>query len=105
MMKRLMVPPHPASPECAVFDSPGHSEAWGPAGGMSMADLDADGRYEVIHWSENGLRILEGATGSVLAENVDVTTRALASEPVIADVDGDGSAEIVITGDLGDGER
>lgn len=75
------------------------SESWGPAGGMSMADLDADGRYEVIHWSENGLRILEGATGSVLAENVDVTTRALASEPVIADVDGDGSAEIVITGD------
>ena len=71
----------------------------GGGAGVSMADLDADGRYEVVHWSENGLRILEGATGATLSVREDITTRAFLSEPIIADVDADGSAEIVVSGD------
>lgn len=76
-----------------------YSAPGGSNGGHSMADLDADGRYEVIHLGQWGLRVLDGATGAVLAKRTDVFTRALQSDPIIADVDGDGSAEIVVAGD------
>ena len=72
---------------------------WGPNGGMALADLDADARYEVVSWSDAGLRILDGATGQILAETQDVVAYGAWSQPVIADVDGDGSAEIVVAGD------
>ena len=68
-------------------------------GGLALADLDADGSYEVIDWSDMGLRVLDGVSGQVLAERTDVFNRAAFSEPVIADVDADGSAEIVVAGD------
>lgn len=72
---------------------------WSSAGGCAMADLDADGLFEVIELSWDGLRIRAGATGEILAEMPDVVQRAFFwSPPVIADVDLDGSAEIVALG-------
>jgi hypothetical protein len=71
----------------------------GPAfmsGGCPMADLDADGVYEIIVGYGDGLYLLDGATMEVLASEPGYTSTAHESAPVIADVDGDGSAEILV---------
>ena len=68
------------------------------AGGCSMADLDADGLHEVIDWGSAGLVIHDGRTGQPLSARGDIGTWMWMNPPVIADVDGDGSAEIVVSG-------
>lgn len=73
------------------------------SGGVSLADLDADGTYEIVVLHAGGLTILSGVTGEVLADTTDVRTASRDSAPIIADVDGDGSAEIVFAGTQGDG--
>jgi hypothetical protein len=64
------------------------------ATGSSVFDFDGDGRAEVAYGDEHYLRIYEGATGTVLFETCN-TTGTLWEFPVIADVDGDGHADIV----------
>jgi hypothetical protein len=68
-------------------------------GGISMADLDADGVYEIVDWGEAGLVLRDGRTGAVLAERTDVGTLLAFNPPAVADVDGDGSADLVVSGD------
>jgi hypothetical protein len=65
------------------------------SGGCSMADLDADGIYEVLAGGYDGLYVLDGASMNVLASEPSYTTSARDSAPVVADVDADGSAEIL----------
>ena len=74
----------------------GQSGLWG--GGVSLADLDADGAYEIILLTTDRLYILDGASGDTLGR-YDVGVLARDSAPAIADVDGDGSAEIVVVAD------
>jgi hypothetical protein len=69
------------------------------SGGVAMADLDADGRYEVIDWGVSGLWILRGADGKVLTYWTEGGTRFGFMAQAVGDIDGDGSAEIVLTGD------
>jgi hypothetical protein len=64
--------------------------------GVSGYDVNADGVYEVLYADEVRLRIFDGATGNVLYENTNHSSGTLWEYPVVADVDGDGSAEIVI---------
>ena len=64
--------------------------------GVSAYDVDADGIYEVLYADEVSLRVFDGATGTVLYTNTDHSSGTLWEYPVVADVDGDGSAEIVI---------
>jgi hypothetical protein len=73
---------------------------WGAAsGGCSMADLDADGVFEVLAQSGAGLFIFDGQTGNQLLFDPTYATSARDSAPIVADVDADGSAEIaLITG-------
>lgn len=68
------------------------------AGSVVMADLDADGTYEVIAYGNSGLRILSGADGMLLAEDSTIYNGMSYASPAVADVDGDGSAEIVVVG-------
>ncbi|WP_375771107.1 FG-GAP-like repeat-containing protein [Archangium gephyra] len=58
-------------------------------------DFEGDGQVEVIYADETHLRILDGATGALRWETrtSSGTTHDL---PIVADVDADGSAEIVI---------
>ncbi len=65
------------------------------ATGSSVFDFDGDGKAEVIYSDENHLRIYEGPTGKVLWEACN-TTGTLVEYPVIADVDNDGHADIVV---------
>lgn len=69
-------------------------------GQCAMADLDGDGLMEVVDWSALGVQSFQGADGvrlSVFAPEGgpfgDET-----SGPMILDLDGDGSAEILVDG-------
>lgn len=62
----------------------------------SAFDFDADGAYELLYADEYDFRIHDGTTGAPLYlwEGHDSTT--VFEYPVVADVDRDGSAEIVV---------
>lgn len=63
--------------------------------GSTVFDFDGDGKAEVVYSDEVRLRIYEGATGKELA-SVCNTTATLVEFPVVADVDNDGQADIVV---------
>ena len=63
--------------------------------GSTVFDFDGDGRAEVVYSDELRLRIYEGATGKELA-SICNTTATLIEFPVVADVDNDGQADIVV---------
>jgi hypothetical protein len=63
--------------------------------GSSLFDFNGDGKAEVIYSDEYYLRIYEGATGTELFKTCN-TTHTLNEYPVIADVDNDGQADIVV---------
>ena len=65
------------------------------ATGSSVFDFDGDGKAEVVYSDENHLRIYEGPTGKVLFETCN-TTGTLIEYPLVADVDNDGHADIVV---------
>lgn len=70
---------------------------WLVAGGCSMADLDADGVYEVLLSAYDAFRILDGRTGDVLVELPEYGTWPRDAPPVVADLDADGSAEVLVS--------
>lgn len=63
--------------------------------GSSVFDFDGNGRAEVVYADECYLHVYDGATGLELfqAPNTSCTAYEL---PVIADVDGDGAAELLV---------
>ena len=63
--------------------------------GSSVFDFDGDGSAEVIYADEQYLRIYRGSDGEVLFQTCN-TTGTLHEYPVIADVDNDGHADIVV---------
>jgi len=63
--------------------------------GSSVFDFDGDGKAEVVYSDENHLRIYDGTNGDVLFQACN-TTGTLVEYPVIADVDNDGHADIVV---------
>ncbi len=65
---------------------------------FSVADLDGDGRHEVlVHPSVGGLLVLSPA-GEVLT-TIDGPGTGTIDPPIVADIDGDGLAEIVASGE------
>jgi hypothetical protein len=63
--------------------------------GSTVFDFDGDGKAEVVYSDELHLRIYEGPTGSSLFETCN-TTATLIENPVVADVDNDGQADLVV---------
>ena len=72
------------------------TDASSHATGSSVHDFEADGHPEVVYGDEQMLWIFDGATGEIRLADDGHTSRTLHEYPVIADVDGDGSAEIVV---------
>lgn len=62
--------------------------------GSTVFDFNGDGTAEVIYADQQRLRIYDGPTGAVLWETCN-TTATLIENPVVADVDNDGHADIV----------
>jgi len=62
--------------------------------GSTVFDFDGDGKAEVVYSDQQRMRIYDGTTGSVLFSACN-TTATLIENPVVADVDNDGHADIV----------
>jgi hypothetical protein len=68
------------------------------ATGSSVFDFNGDGRAEVVYRDECWLRVYDGVDGKTLFA-APVTSGTGTEMPVIADVDGDGHAEIIVSSD------
>ena len=66
--------------------------------GSTLYDFDGDGRVEVVYRDERHLWIFRGTNGAVLFR-LAVSSDTWTEMPVVADVDGDGAAEIVVSSD------
>jgi hypothetical protein len=84
----------------SVFWTLGHHDT-SLATGITMFDFNQDGKQELVYRDETTLRIIDG---SISPPNVLATianrSGTSAEYPVVADVDGDGHAEIAIVGGL-----
>ena len=63
--------------------------------GSSVFDFNADGRAEVVYGDECFVRIYDGTTGEVLFSQARFSS-TWTENPIVADADGDGSAEMVM---------
>jgi uncharacterized repeat protein (TIGR02543 family) len=70
--------------------------------GLALFDFNQDGRNEIVYRNRTQLRIYDGSKSGtdvpLLASFNNVRSGALREFPVIADVDNDGQAEIIVTG-------
>lgn len=64
--------------------------------GCSGYDFDGDGDYELLHADQHTFYIFDGGTGEILYANASHTSTTIFEYPVVADVDHDGAAEIVL---------
>jgi hypothetical protein len=71
------------------------------AAGCSTFDLDDDGDYEVFYADHSAFRVIDGASGAPLFTSTEHNSATAWEYPVIADVDGDGSAEVVVAANVG----
>jgi len=62
----------------------------------SVFDFDGDGRAEAVYADETSFRIFDGTTGQEVYRDNDHGSHTRLEEVVIADVDNDGNAEVVI---------
>ncbi|MBL8619367.1 MAG: hypothetical protein JNM72_27380 [Deltaproteobacteria bacterium] len=65
--------------------------------GASVFDFEGDGDAELVYADEHNLYVYDGATGDVLLVHDGHASGTLFEYPVIADVDGDGATEIVVS--------
>lgn len=89
----------------AVFNSDGSilwqspiQDASSQVTGSTSFDFEGDGTAEIVYRDEMALRIYRGSDGVVLYSS-PLRSGTATELPVIADVDADGHAEIVIVGD------
>ncbi len=69
--------------------------------GCSGFDFDGDGALEVLYSDHSSLKILDGATGVRRFETFEHTSSTALEYPTVADIDGDGSAEILTVNNWG----
>ncbi len=69
--------------------------------GSSVFDLEGDGFAEVVYADEQSLWIFSGYFGHPVMRYSGHSSATSNEYPIIVDVDGDGSAEVVATHDLG----
>ncbi|MDR1121852.1 MAG: VCBS repeat-containing protein, partial [Dysgonamonadaceae bacterium] len=96
---------NPESPILEEFWRLPHSDPSGVTG-ITLFDFDQDGKAELIYRDENSLRIIDGtADGDIRypdnrnkASFSNILSGTGYEYPVVADVDGDGQAEIIVIG-------
>jgi len=91
----------PGNPVLQLFWELPHSDA-SCVTGLTLFDFDQDGIAEIVYRDETDLRIIEGRATSPYPNRNKASMPNFsgtgAEYPVIADVDGDGQAEIIIVG-------
>ncbi|PJB36469.1 MAG: hypothetical protein CO108_23325 [Deltaproteobacteria bacterium CG_4_9_14_3_um_filter_63_12] len=66
------------------------------ATGSSVFDFNGDGRAEVVYADERNFRVYDGLTGAVLLDDNTHSSNTRIEMPLVADIDNDGKAEIVV---------
>ena len=114
---------HPGPPCAADFDGDGVTEvAWGSQydfmayeldgtpmwsapmsdftglAGCSAWDVDGDGAMEILFADEQSFTIFDGRTGLMRWSTMDHYSVTIFEYPTVADVDGDGHGEILVSG-------
>ncbi len=64
--------------------------------GSSVFDFEGDGRAEVVYADEQDLWVFDGQTGAVKLQFSEHDSATASEYPVIADIDGNGHADIVL---------
>lgn len=77
-----------------LWSAPIH-DASSSRGGCAAFDFDGDGVPEVLYADENDLFVFDGRTGAVRMDIEEHSNTTLYGYPVVADLDGDGHAEII----------
>ena len=72
--------------------------------GSTAFDFDGDGKTEIVYSDQAYLRIYDGATGNVVYQ-ISHGARTATEYPVVADIDGDNHAEILVVGDANSSTR
>ncbi|TXF90121.1 HYR domain-containing protein [Neolewinella aurantiaca] len=70
--------------------------------GSTLFDFDGNGTVEVVYSEEENLFIYDGATGMELFR-IQSRAGTRTEYPIVADVNGDGTAEIIVTAQTGNG--
>lgn len=65
--------------------------------GSSVFDFEGDGIAEVVYADENDVYVFDGPTGSIKLQEPTHSSATCSEYPAVADVDGDGHAEIIFT--------
>jgi hypothetical protein len=91
--KKLM-DPNATNPETVLWTKQTH-DCSSAATGSSVFDFDGDGKAEVVYADEKALHVYDGVTGQDLS-NICNTSGTLVEYPLVADVDNDGQADIVV---------
>lgn len=68
--------------------------------GATAFDFDGDGRPEIVYFDEQKLRVFDGAKGNIVFETPNISATST-EYPVVADVDGDGHADLLVISNLG----
>lgn len=92
--KKLMAPSAFNNLQAQLWRSP-TQDCSSAATGSSLFDFDGDGRAEIAYSDELYLRIYDGPTGAEKFKTCN-TTGTLVEYPVIADIDNDGQADMVV---------
>ena len=80
-----------------------HDQFWESSSGFTgttVFDFDGDGASEIIYRDEINLYIVDGLTGMIVSNLTDGTfcsSQTQADYPIVADVDGDGETEIIVS--------
>ena len=74
-----------------------HSHApFGETSGFTVFDFNQDGHNEIVYRGTTNMFIVDGTTLDTLCTPITSYSGTIAEYPVVADVDGDGHAEIVV---------
>ena len=65
---------------------------------LSLFDFKQSGESQLVYRDEDSLRIINGKTGRTLSYFVPVGSATVNEYPIVADVNGDGAAEIIAVG-------
>jgi len=71
------------------------SDNTGMLAGCSGYDFDGDGTYEILYADSQRMLVMDGTDGTTLMSREEHASTTIWEYPVVADVDGDFSAEIV----------
>lgn len=74
-----------------------NTDVTGAFAGSALFDFDGDGALEVVSADEHEVLVLDGRTGAVLLRQTDHGSDTYNEYATVADVDGDGHAEILYT--------